>query len=139
MYVSNKMTRNVTCILPQDTLIDASDMMQELHVRHLPVVENGRIIGMISDRDLLRAPTGTKHVREIMTNQVITCAATASVSEVANRMLQQRIDSIPISKRDGTIIGIVTTTDILKMVANRDQLLVQSEAFWTNDVPESAI
>lgn len=139
MFVSEKMTRHVTCVLPRDSLIDASNMMQELNIRHLPVVENGRLVGIISDRDLIRAPTGTKLVNEIMANAVTTCPATASVAEVAASMLQQKIDAIPITKRDGTIIGIVTTVDILKMVANRDELLVQSEAFWKSDVPESAI
>lgn len=140
MLVSEKMTRNVACVLPRDSIADARAMMDDLRIHHLPVVEDGRrLVGIVSDRDLYRAPPQARSVCEVMTTSIVTCTASASLADVAERMLRLRIDAMPITGHDGLLIGIVTSTDVLKFVASRDPLLVQESPFWKRDVPESAI
>jgi acetoin utilization protein AcuB len=102
--------------------------MQRCHIRHLPVQEHGRLVGMISDRDLrsvLPSPATSLAVwelnylldqltvGEVMTRFVMTVAPDVSVAEASGRMLGQRIGALPVVE-DGQLVGILTRSDVLR-------------------------
>lgn len=130
MKVESLMTRNVTCVAPDDSLKQAFDLMQANGIRHLPVVlDNNILVGILSDRDIfLRAKIEDGdldipdvEVKSAMTSDVITCRASHDMSEIAGIMLERKIDSIPITDAFGELTGIITSSDFVEYVARRPQ------------------
>jgi acetoin utilization protein AcuB len=118
------MTRKVVAVPPSLLISHAWEVMQRERIRHLPVVANGKVVGILSDRDLLRIasvlPSGDlafvrRHVEDIMTLKPITCAPGNSVAYVAQIMTQKTIDAIPIVD-DDRLVGLVTSTDLLHLL-----------------------
>jgi proline dehydrogenase/CBS domain-containing protein len=128
MFVVGKwMTENVITVLPHDKIIDAFELMQGRGIRHLPVVENGELKGLVTDRDirlalipsLLSTPEermfhlgALEQVDEIMTTDLITVAPTTTIEEAAKLMAKYKIGAVPVVA-DGQLVGILTETDIL--------------------------
>lgn len=103
--------------------------MQEKRIRHLPVVQDGKVVGILSDRDLLRVgrvlPSGEldfmrRHAGDIMTLSPIVCAPDASVAEAARIMTTEKIDALPVVA-GGRLIGLVTSTDLLQLLIHRGE------------------
>lgn len=122
-------TRVVT-IGPEDSIDHAIALLDENNFRHLPVVERGRILGMVADRDLLSAVgmrmevdrvtsrpgpsrVGATRIREIMSSPAMTISADAPVEDGASIMIDQGIRALPLVYRE-RLAGIVTITDFLK-------------------------
>ncbi|MCA9255319.1 MAG: CBS domain-containing protein [Phycisphaerales bacterium] len=122
-------TRVVT-IGPDDSIDEAIALLDANHFRHLPVVDKGRILGMVSDRDLLRAVgmipseqrtashagparVGATRISQVMSAPVTTIAADAPADQGASLMLEKNIRALPLVYRD-RLAGIVTQTDFLK-------------------------
>ena len=129
MRIDAAMTREVIWIEPTDDLVLAHGLMTGLGIRHLPVIENGRIAGILSDRDI-RSFSSVKDgflsvpdllVSEAMTRDLITCPLTASVSDVGEKMLQNKIDCVPILSSDGTLAGLVTSSDLIQLLIDREE------------------
>lgn len=129
MRIDSAMTREVIWIEPTDDLVVAHGLMTGLGIRHLPVIDKGRLVGILSDRDI-RAFSTVKdgflsvpdlEVAEVMTRDLVTCPPTASVSEVGEKMLKNKIDSIPIVSDDGTLAGLVTTADMIQLLIDREE------------------
>lgn len=127
------MTAPVVTLGPDTTLGDAWDLIQRRRFRHLPVVApSGRVMGVLSDRDLLRvagtpdrAPAqavATLQVRQIMATRVFSATPEASIRDVAGVMFHNRIGCMPIVDDDGTVIGILTRSDILRALITRAPL-----------------
>ncbi len=138
--VQDIMTRDPITIDPEAPVATAVAVMREREIRHLPVVDDaGRLIGMLSDRDLrtaLLAPALLEHlsvaaqrrlrgvqgavenlrVRDVMTWDVVTVRPEAPVGEAAALMFESRVSSLPVL-RDGRLVGIVTERDVLKALA----------------------
>lgn len=129
--VRDLMVTNPTTLDQNEALDLAEDIMNLGRIRHMPVVEDGRLVGIISQRDLFRSALFTAlgfgrrttraliktiRVKEIMTKNVITIASDASVKEAAREMIKKKIGCLPVV--DGEkLIGIITETDILLYVA----------------------
>lgn len=118
------MTRKVIVVPPSLLISHAWDIMQRERIRHLPVVKDGAVVGILSDRDLLRIanvlPCGDlafvrRHVEDVMTLKPITCSPGNSVAYVAKLMTEKKIDAIPIVE-DHRMIGLVTSTDLLHLL-----------------------
>ena len=120
MKTAAVMTRDVVIVSPTVSIGAAAAMMERLHVRHLPVVEANRLVGILSDRDLLRHDRGVT-CGEAMTAVPVTCSSDAPVSRVAQLMLDHRIDSIPIVNASGAVTGLVTSTDLLGLLVDHDR------------------
>jgi acetoin utilization protein AcuB len=118
MKSSAVMTRDVVVVAPTVTVGGAAGMMQRLNVRHLPVVEAGRLVGILSDRDLLKHPPDAS-CGEAMTPAPVTCPPAAPVSQVAALMLEHKVDSIPIVGFSGTLVGLVTSSDLIGLLVER--------------------
>lgn len=114
------MTRDVAVVSPTVTVGAAMQMMDRLRIRHLPVVEGRRLAGILSDRDLLKHGNGVPCGR-VMTVAPVTCSPEASVGRVAQLMLEYKIDSIPIVSAEGMLTGLVTSTDLLGLLVDREQ------------------
>jgi CBS domain-containing protein len=126
MKTAAVMTRDVVVVAPTVGAASASRMMDRLRVRHLPVVEARQLVGILSDRDLLRAGGTDSSLTcgEVMTAAPITCPPDASVGQLAALMVQHKIDSIPIVGSSGVLIGLCTSTDLLSLLIERAQAQV---------------
>ena len=119
-YVDEVMTQNVMTLRPGDSFSDAVQLMATQHVRHSVVVdEQGRIRGVISDRDVLRALGRTsdwqsKSVSEIMTHDPYVIHPRSAVVDALAQLLERRINCLPVVSDGGQVCGIVTSTDLLK-------------------------
>ena len=125
MKASRVMTRDVHCIGEELTLERAWALMRTLRVRHLPVTRDDALVGMVSDRDLLLHGTPAvdgsvrfpaRKVHDVMTNHPVVLARTATVPQLAAQMLQHRIDCIPVVDADNSLVGLVTSTDLLELL-----------------------
>lgn len=131
MKASRVMTRDVHCIGPELTIERAWSLMKSLRVRHLPVTWDDALVGMVSDRDLLLYGTPAvdgsvrfpdRKVHDVMTNHPVALLRTATVSQLAALMLQHRIDSIPIVGTDNRLVGLVTSSDLLELLTDPEQI-----------------
>jgi acetoin utilization protein AcuB len=115
---------------PEDTLDLANDVISLGRIRHIPVVEDGRLVGLLSERDLMGAATaaifGLKQksksallksvsVKDIMKKKVVTVKPDTPIKETARLMKEKKIGCVPVIS-EGRLVGLVTTTDILRFV-----------------------
>lgn len=107
---------------PQQTLREAQEFMRECGIRHLPVIENDRLVGMISDRDLgpaLAYPNGSSlRVQDVMKQDVYVAERDSSLKEVVLYMMENRIGSTVIVNEKRNVVGIFTATDALGVLAD---------------------
>lgn len=125
MKARRLMTRKVHCVLPETPISVAWQVMHQLDVRHLPVTQNGRLVGILSDRDLLSRVTLEKKgalvfadttCGEIMALNPIVCVQGTPVAEMARLMVKKHIDALPIVSLDGSLVGLVTSSDLLSLL-----------------------
>jgi acetoin utilization protein AcuB len=129
LKISDVMTRMPRCIESHQSLDLAGKWMNELNVRHLPVREAGKVVGILSDRDLVlmlgsdsdsaRNPEHKRKVEDAMISNVLTVLDTQTVKEVAEKMLMHRVGSAVVTGSDGSVSGIFTDTDALKILCGR--------------------
>lgn len=112
--VGDVMTRRLVTITPETARDFARRLMDEHGIRHLPVVAGGRLVGMLSDRDLRSAgASGPGPVDGIMTREPLTVTSATRIEHAARLMLEERFGALPVV--DGTALtGIVTYTDLLR-------------------------
>ena len=110
MTVADVMTRHLVTIGPETSCEKAERLMEEHRVRHLPVVDAGRLVGMVTDRDA--RSRGGDAVARIMTANPVTVTARMRVEHAARLMLDGHFGSLPVVD-GGALVGIVTYTDLL--------------------------
>jgi acetoin utilization protein AcuB len=128
--VRDVMTRHVKTLAPDDTLDLADDLMAQERIRHLPVLDNGQLVGIISERDLLQqglaaalgyGSLGLRKilhvitVKEVMHRPVLTVSPEATVTEAGRRLLEAEISCLPVVQ-NGQLAGIVTGSDLLRVL-----------------------
>ena len=119
MKVCDAMTSEVQLCTPEDTLKDAAEAMMALDVGLLPVTDNDRLVGMISDRDI--ATRGIAMglgpdtlVRDVMTQNVKYCFEDQDVEEVSQSMGADQIRRLPVLNREKRLVGIIALGDIAR-------------------------
>jgi len=123
MRVSEAMTREVRVASPGQSIRDVARMMAESDAGAMPVGDNDRLVGMITDRDIaIRAVAQGKGpdtpVRDVMsTEQVLYCYEDEELDHVAKNMSQQQVRRLPVVSRDKRLVGIVSLGDIVQSEA----------------------
>ena len=129
--VRDVMSSKMVTISESDTLSTVEDIMTLGHVRHMPVVRAGKLVGVVSERDLLRSSLSNLtefaseerraflHVVEIarvMSAPPIVIDVDASIEEAARVMAEHKIGCLPVMKNEN-LLGLVTETDVLRYFA----------------------
>jgi CBS domain-containing protein len=127
MLVSEVMTRGVVCVSPETTLQEAARKMKSLDVGPLPVCDDDRLAGMITDRDIAvravaegRDPNATR-VGEVMTPEVVYCFEDEELEEAVRLMQEKQVRRLVVLDRDRRLCGIVSLGDVA--VSTGDQRL----------------
>lgn len=117
MFVEQVMTTPVVTVTPETTTSHAWELLQRGRFRHLPVVRLGRLVGMVSDRDLrvARALAEEPTVGRICREEVISVGPGTPVEEASRLMLEHKIGALPVVE-DGALVGIVTESDLFRML-----------------------
>jgi len=118
MRVSEVMTKGAECIGPDATLRAAAERMRDLDVGSLPICDNDRLTGVITDRDITirsvaagRDP-GADRVRDVMTPGIVYCFEDQDTEEVAELMRSKQVRRLPVLNRDKRLVGIVSLGDL---------------------------
>ncbi len=128
MQVVERMKTKLVVASPTDSVAAAWRLLRQHQIRHLPIVEEGKLVGIVTDRDIrLVFPSALTSgrreqdphdalekvaVREIMTGQVVTVAPESSIANVTRLLLERRIGGLPVVQ-GSRLVGIITKTDIL--------------------------
>ena len=123
------MTREVFSVQEDDDFVSADQIMRLQHLRHLPVLRDGKPVGLIRHRDLMKAqmkllselaklePGEQRFVRvpvaEIMHDGFLTCDPASSAGEGARMMRDAKAGAVLVVDADGTLVGILTATDVM--------------------------
>ncbi len=118
--VADVMTRKTVTLSPHHGFAEAVSLMADRHFRHIVVVDTGgKILGVISDRDILRTLARTanwqaKDVSQIMTRDPFTVKRETPLVVAVAKIVSKRINCLPVLDDDGKVCGILTSTDLLK-------------------------
>jgi CBS domain-containing protein len=123
MKVSDAMTPEVQLCTPDDTIKDAAQAMAALGVGLLPVTDNDRLVGMISDRDIAVRGIGMgrgpeARVGDVMTAEVKYCYEDQDLDEVCANMGDIQVRRLPVLNRSKRLVGIIALGDIALMQAS---------------------
>ena len=115
MELANVMTANPVTVSSRDTLATAKSLMDDGGFRRLPVVGDGRLVGIVTERDIREHASALDHTRvdAAMRTNVITVTPGECVENAAHLMLEHKIGGLPVMA-EGKLVGIVTTTDIMR-------------------------
>lgn len=115
MLVRHRMTANPATISPQDTLATAKEKMTNGKFRRLPVIQDGTLVGILTDRDILRFIGSEERTRVdgAMTETPLTISPTTPIEEAVRLMRLHQVSGLPVLE-SGKVVGIITTSDILQ-------------------------
>lgn len=124
LQVKDSMVREVATLSPGDTAGEALAMCRDLRIRHLPVLDDGRLVGIVSDRDLRSATPAfgdparaaalaEVRVGDVMVREVITAGPDDAIDAAANTMREEKINCLPVLEGED-LVGIVTSTDVME-------------------------
>jgi acetoin utilization protein AcuB len=131
MLVRNWMSKNVITVDADDSMHAAMKLMKENDIRMLPVMRKGKLVGIVTDRDLKRASASDAttldvhellylvsqiKVKNIMTANPITVPQNYTVEETAEVLLKNKISGVPVVDQNGEIAGLITQTDLFRLL-----------------------
>ncbi|RME06383.1 MAG: CBS domain-containing protein [Anaerolineae bacterium] len=129
MLVGERMSHPVITIPPDMPITEAVNLMRQEHIRRTPVCKNGKLVGIVSDKDLLNASPSPAtslsiwemnyllskiKVEDVMTREVLTVTADTPIEEAARIMADNKIGGLPVMDGD-RVVGIITETDLFKL------------------------
>lgn len=129
MHVNYWMSKDVIIVDENLSLMEASKLIMKRSIKHLPVMRNGRLTGIVSDRDLKEAQPSKAtsldiheiyylldriKVKNVMTSDPYTTTASEIVERAANVMLEHDISALPVMNNEGELEGIVTKGDLFR-------------------------
>ena len=129
--VSSIMTTTVISLHTKDTLETAESLFKENNIRHIPVIDGSKVIGMLSYTDLLRISfadaVGENEqdvdtvvynmftIEQVMTKNLVTVTSTTTIKEVADILSKREFHALPVVDKDN-LVGIITTTDLINFL-----------------------
>lgn len=121
---------------PETTVLDASELMNERGTGSVLILQDGKLIGIFTERDLMRRVVAVRRdpattaLREVMTTALVTCTPDASIADCGALMSERRIRHLPVLADDGTITGVITTGDLLAQeLREKDATIQHLESF----------
>jgi IMP dehydrogenase len=111
--VKSYMSRRVTSVDPEMTIEDLKNIMRDTDHDGFPVVKDGRLVGMITTRDLVLREQDTK-VKNVMTTEVLVTYPDTNLTDAARVMFRKGFSKLPVVDDEGRVIGIVTNTDVIR-------------------------
>ena len=133
MFVKEWMSRGLITVAPNATLDEALKLMETNKIRRLPVVDGGKLVGIVTDRDLMKvspspATTLSKYelnyilekiiIKDIMSKKLYTINQNSTIEEAALILFNEKIGGIPVVEDSGAIVGVITETDLFKAFVN---------------------
>ncbi len=127
MKVKEVMVKEVATLDANDELSLANDIMRLGRIRHLPVVDGARLVGIVSERDLFRSSLAqalgyggensrelmkTLHIKDIMVREIITISPELDLCQAVKMMVDKKIGCLPVVEHD-RLVGLITETDIM--------------------------
>jgi acetoin utilization protein AcuB len=150
MFVGKRMKTDVIAVSPSDTLHRASGLLREHRIHHLPVVDRGKLVGILTDTDIRNArledtsPEGSgkaagenRAVGEIMTRDVITLSPRDTIEDAALILHRKRFEAIPVMDQ-GKLVGIIAKADVIAAfldTLNIEGVGVRVEVVLPQDMP----
>ena len=132
MKIMDVMTKNPLVMTPAETIGQASELMGENSIRQLPVVDDGALLGIITDRDIRsflaqsslfdpdkRARALTTKVTDLMTTAPMTLSPADDLVDAVELLIEEKIGGIPVVDEAEGLVGIVTYIDVLRCFLNR--------------------
>ena len=119
MKVSKCMTRDVELVRPTQTIREAAQMMADLDAGALPLQQDDRLVGMITDRDIaVRAVAQGKSpetpVRDVMSPELLYCFDDQEIEDVSRNMGEVKVRRLPVVNRDKRLVGIISIGDLAR-------------------------
>ena len=129
MFVGERMCRPVISVSPEAPINEVLIMFRKEHIRRAPVIKNGKLVGIISERDLLNASPSSATslsvwelnyliskvtVKDVMSKKVISIDTDTPIEEAARIMADKKIGGLPVTSA-GKVVGIITETDLFKI------------------------
>lgn len=117
MQVREIMSRHTVTATPQQTIGEAARIMQRVGTGFIPVGENDRLVGTLTDRDIVvngiaQGRSADSAVTEVMSHDVLYCYEDQDVAEVARNMGTQQVRRMPVVDRDKRLVGVVSLGDL---------------------------
>ena len=118
MNIQDVMTADVSFAAPDTSILEIARKMRDADIGSLPVVENDRLVGMVTDRDIVvrvvaeGGDVGTKTARDAMSPGVLYCFSDDSIEAVLENMGDQQIRRLPVVNRDKRLVGVVSLGDL---------------------------
>src|SRR5687768_8650194 len=117
MKISDAMTRDVRMVRPDQTIREAARLMAELDIGALPVQDNDRLVGMITDRDIaVRAVADGRgadtRIGDVMSSEIKYCYEDQTIEEVTRNMGELRLRRLPVMNRNKRLVGILSLGDL---------------------------
>jgi CBS domain-containing protein len=122
--VADFMTKDLVTVRESDDLALAESLLRLGGIRHLPVVKEGRLVGLLTQRDVLRSGQSGRPaarallVSEIMTRELTTVRPAMALSQAARLMLERKFGCLPVCDEEGRLVGIVTEADFVRFAAD---------------------
>jgi CBS domain-containing protein len=117
--VQEAMTANPAAVTPDTTVQEAARLMKSEDVGALPIVDDGRIIGVVTDRDLsirvvAEARGADTPVREVGSKDIVTIDPQQSLEEAARLMAEHQVRRLPVVEEDGRLVGVLAQADVAR-------------------------
>lgn len=112
-FVNDYMTRNVISVSPDTKTEEIIRLMKESHHNSYPVVENNRLVGMVTAFDIV-AKEHTETVRGIMTTKLVVANQDLTINDASRVMFRRGISRMPVVDNNGKLVGIITNTDMVR-------------------------
>ncbi|MFA4016537.1 MAG: hypothetical protein RUDDFDWM_001647 [Candidatus Fervidibacterota bacterium] len=113
------MTKRVVCVTPETSISELTELLAKHKISGAPVVEDmksKRLVGIVTEADVLTKPEGAKQVRDIMKKRVVTVSPDTPVDEIVRILAKRKIKRVPVVA-EGKVVGIVSRADIIKAMA----------------------
>jgi CBS domain-containing protein len=113
-YVDSVMTRDVKVLDAKDSVDAALERFETVGHSALPVMADGRLVGIVTRTDMMSVPDGTHTVRDVASRDVVAIGVDETVLVALHTILDEGVDHLPVIGEEGRLVGIVTRTDIMR-------------------------